>query len=43
MGCILPRLNVYLRQNVQILKLIENKATDERFERYNPRAPSNAR
>jgi hypothetical protein len=42
MGRILPNLNVYLRQNVQILKLIGNKATRERFERYNRRALSNA-
>lgn len=42
MGRILPNLNVYLQQNVQILKLIENKATCERFERYTRRALSNA-
>jgi hypothetical protein len=31
---ILPNLNVYLRKNVQIFKLIENKSTCERFGRY---------
>ena len=42
MGRILPNLNVYLQQNVQILKLIENKATRERFGRYNSGALPNA-
>ena len=42
MGRILPNLNVYLQENVQILKLIENNATRERFERYNSGALSNA-
>jgi len=42
MVCILPNLNVYLLKNVQIFKLIENKDTCGRFERYDGGALSNA-